>query len=141
MAQEAVVSSSLRINKDNLQWNPQPANFIADVLGTKGPTPGCITATTAGTDVDLSQLGDPGLCTIRNLDSTNWVSYGLWIPGTLNYYPLGELLPGEEYVLRLSRDLGEQFTNTGTGTTASVNRLRLKANGASVNVFVGAFER
>jgi hypothetical protein len=57
------------------------------------------------------------------------------------FYPLIELLPGESYVFRLSRNIQEQYAGTGTGTTAPDNRLRIKANGASCVVLVEAFEK
>lgn len=142
MANEAEIRSSLQISKDNLEYRGQPTVFNADVTGTKGPTPGAITVSTAGTDVDLTALTTPGLCRIQNLeaDGGNYVSYGMWDPEGSKYLPLGELLPGESYVLRLARDIEEEY-GTGTGTTgASTNRLRFKANTAACVVLVEAFE-
>lgn len=142
MANEAEIRSSLQIAKDNLEYRGQPTVFNANVTGTKGPTPGAITVSTAGTDVDLSGLTTPGLCRIQNLeaDSGNFVAYGIWDPEGGKFYPLGELLPGESYVLRLSRVIEEEY-GTGGGTTgASTNRLRFKADTAALVVLVEAFE-
>ncbi len=73
-----------------------------------------------------------------NQDSTNFVEFGIW-DGT-SFYPVGRLLAGESYVLRLSPNLGEEY-GTGTGTTGEgINTLRFKADTASVNVLVEAFE-
>lgn len=147
MANEARVTSNLSIlklrssdNKVLLQYNGQPSAFQADVSGTKGPTPGAITVALAGTDVDLSELTQPGLCRISNQDDTNFVEYGIREPGTNTFYPLGELLPGESYVLRLSRNIQEEYQGTGTGTSTATNFLHFKANTAPVNVLVEAFE-
>jgi len=110
------------------------------VAGDGGPTPGQITCTTTGTNVDLSVLATPGLCRIQNLDGTNFVTVGIWDPETEVFYPLLELLAGESYALRLSRDLAWEFA-TGTGTIGpETNTLRIKADTASCDVLVEAFE-
>lgn len=139
MANEAQVRCTLQIRKDYLNYYSQPSGFNATVTGTKGPTPGAITVSTDGTDVDLSELDSPGLCRLMNLDSTNYVKYGIWEPLTSTFYPLGELLPGESYVLRLARDIGEQY-ETGTGTTGAVNTFRIQAMNDPCVVLVEAFE-
>lgn len=142
MGDEAQIRSSLAIVKDNLEYRSQPTAFSADVAGSKGPVPGAFTATTAGTDTDFSELTTPGLCRIMNLETANFVTYGIWDPEGHTFYPLGELLPGESQVIRLSRDLQEEMgTTVGTGTTgASTNRLRFKAHTANCKVLVEAFE-
>jgi hypothetical protein len=140
MANEATVTASLRITKGNVKHQSVVRQFSDNVSGTDGPTPGAIAVTTAGVDVDLSGLTTPGWCEIRNLDATNFVTYGIWDPEGAKFYPLGELSPGHQVVLKLSRDIEEEF-GTGSGTTgANTNRLRIKADTASCNVFVGAFE-
>lgn len=145
MANEAQVRGSLQILKKSgaitlIDYSSKPTVFKATVTGTKGPAPGAFTVTVLGTDVDFSELTTPGLCVFKNLDPTNFVTYGIWDPENSKFFPLGELLPGEVYVLRLSRDLQEEF-QTGTGTTgADTNRLRFKADTASLDVSVEAFE-
>lgn len=143
MSREATVNCGLLIRKGSLAYQSTPSAFTADVAGTKGPSPGAITVTTAGTDVDLSQLSQPGLCWLQNLEPPggNFVEYGVRDPATSGFYPLGELLPGEGFVLRLSRNLEEEYyPSTGTGTTGPTKRLHLKANGASVDVRCDAFQ-
>jgi len=143
MANEATVRCSLNIRKGHLNYESRPSEFRATVSGTKGPSPAAITITQTGTDVDLSQLEDPGLCRLMNLDTINYVEYGIWDPETERFYPLGEILPGEFYVLRLSRMVGFEVA-TGTGTAdagGGTNRLRIRANVASCIVSVEAFER
>jgi hypothetical protein len=96
-----------------------------------------------GTDVDFSQLTTPALCRIQNLDAADWVTFGIWDPNTGFFYPLGEVLAGETYILRLSRMLQEQYGATGTalaGTAADSNRLRFKATNVPCNVLIEAFE-
>lgn len=140
MANEAIIRTSLQITKGNLEYRSQPTLFYADVAGTKGPVPGCIEVSTVGTNVDFGELTQPALCRIHNLDASNFVEYGVWDPEGSTFYPLGELLAGDTYVLRLSRNLQEEY-GTGTGTTgADTNRLRFKADTAAVNVVVEAFE-
>jgi hypothetical protein len=144
MADEAQIRASLQIKgSGNLDYQSAPTAFTADVAGNKGPVPGAISATAAGvgaggTDVDFSELTQPGLCRIQNLDTTNFITFGIW-DGT-QFFPLGEVLAGESFVFRLSRDLSEEF-GTGTGTTGTAaNSLRIKADTAACNVLVEAFE-
>lgn len=140
MSNEAQIRCSLSIRTGSIHYASQPTAFTADVAGRKGPAPGAFTVSTAGTDADLSELTAPGLCRIQNLDATNYVTFGIWEPDASLFYPLGELLPGETYVLRLSRDLGEQYTSV-TGTGVANNKLRFKADTASVVVLLEAFSR
>ncbi len=143
MANEITVRSGLVIRSGNLRYNSPQQAFRADMSGTpKGPTPGALTVTTVGVDVDLSGLTVPGLVEITNLDETNYVEWGVYDPETLAFFPVGEILPGENYVLRLSRNFQEQYYGTGTGTSAGgeTNRLHLKAHTASCVVQVLAFE-
>lgn len=142
MANEAQIRSSLQILKDPLEYRSQPTVFNADVTGIKGPVPGAITASTAGTDVDLSELTVPGFCRLQNLDSTNLVDFGIWDPESDLFYPLGELQPGEVYVIRLSRNLSSEYgTTPSEGTVGpNTNRFRIKAYVAAVDVVVEAFE-
>jgi hypothetical protein len=137
MSSEATVRSSLQILKQSgsltvLDYQSRPSTFTADVAGTKGPVPGAISVTTAGVDVNLSELTTPGLCRLMNLDAANYVQYGVW--DGVTFHDLGELLPGETFVIRLSRNIG-----LGTGTV--YENLRLRANSATCICVVEAFEK
>ena len=138
MANEAKASVNLVIDKGNMNYRSTPTDFQVSVTTAKGPSPGAITATVAGVDVDLSELASPGLCRIRNLDATNFVMVGLW-DGT-EFYPLFDLGPGEHYLIKLSLYLGYSF-GVGTGTTDAGHTLRIKADTASCVVVVEAFDR
>lgn len=145
MSNEATINAGLQIKVGEIDYQSRPTSFKGNVTGAKGPVPGAITVTIAGTDIDFSQLVLPGYCRIQNLDTTNVVHYGIWDPTIQRFYPLGELLPGETYPLRLSRYLSDAF-GTGTGTIGpdvpgdDNCRLRFKADIASCNVLVEAFE-
>lgn len=135
----------LQIKDGNLFYRPGSTTFKADLDGDAyGPTPGNLLVTVAGIDVDLSNLSSlGGWCRIQNLDevasSANFLSIGAW--DGVTFYPIHELLQGEFYICRLSRDLGEEF-GTGTGTTgAAINTLRLKADNATIPVLVEAFNK
>lgn len=146
MANEVTVVLSLNIRKDALQENPQPTSYQFDMSGTVGPTPGVVTVPTTGAAVDLAELTTPGPCWLVNLDPTNYVEYGIRDPGANIFYPLGELQPwdsagGKPQYVYLSRNLLEEYTGTGTGTTPPGNQLWLKANKASCKVVVKAFDR
>lgn len=153
MADEARIISSLQIQKRAtdgtiiLDYLSRPGAFTADVAGTKGPVPGAIKVSRNGTTVTFSELTTPGLCRLMNLDSTYMVEWGVWNPQNTEFYPVGEILPGESYVFRLSRNLREEYTSPGTGTgtgAAGSAEFRLKAEWAAgtggVNVAIEAFE-
>lgn len=141
MANEARITSFFHINKGNLKYSPIATSFFADVTGTKGPVPGAITVTPTGVDVDFSELTTPGLWRISNLDATNYVTYGTWDPETTKFYPHGELLPGEFFTYRLSRDLGNEYDAT-TGTAGPItNTLQFRADTADCVVVIEAFEK
>jgi hypothetical protein len=134
MANEATIRAGLSIRKAKLDYRSNPQQFTATVNGNSGPTPGAVTAATTGTTVNLSQLtAMGGLCLVMNLDSTNFVEYGVYNGAT--FFPLGELLPGEFSVIRLSRNL--QHGETGTAT---INSLRLRADTAPCRVLIEAFD-
>lgn len=139
MANEIRVTCSLQIKKGNINYQSRPTAFTADMQGDVGPAVGTILVPLAGVNVDLSQLGTPGLCRIQNLDTTNYVVIGIY-DGSI-FFPMLELLPGESYPLRLYREIGTEFTGTGTGTPADVNNLRIKAFGGPCLVLVEAFEK
>ena len=139
MADEATVRSSLQVIKGNLSYQSQPTTFQADVSGTAGPSPGTVIVPTTGVDIYFSQLTTPGLCRLQNLDTGNRFEYGIYDTSNKVFYPLGEVLPGETYVIRLSRNLKKEFAGSGTGQTLDTY-LRLKAYGASVTAQVEAFE-
>lgn len=150
MADEIRITSSLSIRKDNLVYQSQPQSMVIDMVGDpKGPSPGAIAISPTGTDVDLSEIDNPGMCWIQNLDqdeadggSGNYITFGIWDPELSRFYPIGELLPGEFYVLRLSRFIQEEV-GTGTGTVGgpASNRLRLYSNASAINARVEVFER
>lgn len=139
MANEATVTITLSIRKANLTGPPERESFRADVAIGKGPSPGAITVTTDGTDVDLSELTEPGLTKFKNLDDTNFVRVGIHDPDSDLFYPFMKLLPGEAYVVRLA-DIGQEFQGTGTGTGGANNTLRIKADTADCIVQVNAYD-
>ena len=148
MADEARLNSSLQIRKADstgtvqIEYRSQPTSFTADVSAVQGPTPGSFLVSTAGTDVDLTALTIPGLARFQNQDDTNYVQVGMWDPEGVRFYPMLELLPGETYVVRLSRDIEEEFGTGDPGTApagANTNRLRFKAIVADCQCNVEAF--
>lgn len=140
MADEAIVRISLTMKSGYQDYRNNPTSFNADVANPAGPTPGYITASTAGTDVDLSELANPGLCVIQNVDDTNYVHWGIWDPENALFFPIGKLLPGEMSIIRLADNFGVEYQGTGPGTGPHTNRLRIKANTAACGVKVEAFD-
>lgn len=152
MSAEAKVQNSLQIRKTDsttnvvqVDYQSRPTSFTVDVSGAKGPLPGSVSISASGTDIDLSQLTSPGMVHFMNQSAVDYVDLGVYEPATGTFYPLFELGPGESYVMKFSRNFGEEVsgTVTGTGTVATNNTLRARATLASapVNLFVGAFER
>lgn len=144
MANEIQVRSSLQIKNGNQFYQSQPTAFVADQGTAGGPTPGMLLVSQLGTAVSLAQLTAlGGLCWMQNLDPTNYVEYGVYDPDTNEFFPLGEILAGECYTLRLSRFLGSEFgTGTsGTATTGSGVQFMLKAVGGDCQVIVDAFNK
>ena len=141
MSSEATVRADLRIrfSGGNLDYRSTPGQFTADVSAERGPTPGYLLASIDGTTVLFDQLVNPGLCRIENLDTDNYVEYGLH-DGTV-FHPWGELLPGENYVFRFSRNFRQEINVApGTGSTADVNTFFVKANTAACGVIIDCFE-
>lgn len=142
MTVTARVNSSLQINNNVSQQNysSKPTSFIAEVEDGSGPTPGLINVPVGGVDIDLSAITNPGgLIRIQNLSSTNFVELGSW-DGSI-FRPLFELLPGESYVHRLARNLGNIYA-TGTGTSGTdLTTLRLNADTSMCTCLVEAFNK
>lgn len=139
MTNEISVQSGFTIIKKSgaitqINHTPQPSSFRADVTGAKGPTPGAIDVTTAGVEVDLTELSTPGFCRLMNQDDTNYVRYGILDIDGATFHELGELGPGESYVLKLSRLIGKTVGTADEG-------LFLKADTATCVVLVEAFEK
>jgi hypothetical protein len=143
MANEVQVRATLNILSSQLNYKSTPSAYNANLPygnnPAKGPSPGAITVTNVGVNVNFSQLVQPGLCFIQNLstqtnvsatDNTGMVEYGIWDPSVQRFHPLGELLPGEFHIIRLSRHLMVEYgTGPGTGTIAGVhtNSLRIRS--------------
>lgn len=147
MADEVQIRQQVFIKSGNLDHQPRQREWKADMTGAKGPTPGAITATYDGTDIDLSQLTDPGWIDIYNQEPEDGgitVSWGVYDPETDRYYPVGKIAPGQGTgMLHLDELLQFEFDPaTGTGTGNPTNRLRIKAkDGDEANILVQAFER
>lgn len=140
MSDEARVTSGIVIKKGTFEYRSLPVSFTADIDVAKGPTPGAVTVATTGTNVAFSELTTPGLCRLQNLSDTYPVHVGITEPATGLFYPLLFLRPGRSYIIEFSPDLFEEYTNTGTGTSAPTNTLTFKARGGSAVVLIEAFE-
>lgn len=151
MSQEITVRQQLTIGVLDYR-GVGPTAIIDDMDGRFGPTPGSLMIDTDGTDVTLLNITTPGWCEFVNQedpaddvaggDMDGWyVEVGIRDIGTGYFYPLAELRPGKKTIIPLSRNLTEAYTGAGTGTTAAINPLHVRATGGTQRVFVGAFER
>lgn len=145
MADEARVTNSVAVLKRTGTVTQIDRRYSGSFTydASRGPAPGLISVSLTGTDVDLSGLISPGVCVLTNQSATDYVDVGVYEPSTGIFYPLLELPPGKPTVVVLSRNLGEQWsgTVTGTGTDAANNTIRLRANGAACDVSVEAYDR
>lgn len=148
---EGQLQTTLVIRNGNQNWQtPPPGAFVFDMLDNLGPIPGFVLVDMVGVDVDLTSLGTPGMCELRNQEPTlladgtpnqAYVEYGIRDPATGEFYPLGVLRPGRRFVIELSPNLGVAYQGTGTGTTAPVNFFHLRATGGSCSTFIAAFSQ
>lgn len=97
MAEEIFVQAVLEV-KNALFKSPrqgtQVEKFDQTVVG--GGVPGQHTATTAGSNVDLSKLTAAGWCRMVNLDPNNFVEWG---SGSMDL--VGKMKPGEPTLFRI----------------------------------------
>lgn len=155
MSNEIRVSAGLTIQKRDsttntilLEYQSRPSAIVVDMDGGKGPTPGAINVSREGTTVAFGELGTPGWVRIMNIDSTYSFEWGVWNPAQTEFYPVGELAPGEFCVFKFSPNLREEYSSPGTATgtgAAGSSEFRLKADWDSgtsgANALVEAFER
>ena len=150
MANEVTVRTTLQVITGSIEYISRPQQFTADMTGEKGPGPGVVEISIAGTIIDLSEFTTPAFCRIQNIgrvdggtaDANTYVEYGVMDPETSIFYPLGEMLIGESYIIRLSRNIFEEYnTGTGTGTVGpTTNTVFMRASPANQNAVVEAFE-
>ena len=131
MAGTIQVTSGIVVNNNALQYSSYPKSFQAIQTTANGVTPGTVTIATSVTDVVLTGLLVPGIVHIVNLDPNNFVTFGLH--DSTIFRPLGELLPGESWVFRLSRTIL-------TANTAA-DKFAMLADTAAVKVLVAAFDQ
>lgn len=138
MASEISLNVNYTLKKGNLDERGTPNQFNITMNGTKGPTPGSIRVPTTGIVVNLSAIDTPGLCWIHNIDSTNFVTMGVY-DGS-RFYPLLKFPAGVAYPVILSNYINQEFVGTGTGTNADINQLMLIADTAACQVVVKAYD-
>jgi hypothetical protein len=158
MADESVFTYQLNIRKRSADGKVQLMNvrhsgsFRVNVAGNKGPAPGAYDVPLTGLFVDLAELTAPGWCVFKHNGLTSgedpgddpsiyYVDYGIEDLISGRKLILGELQPGWEIPIYLSRNLLEAYNQTGTGTGPANNRLWLISHIAACNVSIEAYER
>lgn len=133
MANEVQWQYSLRLYKPGATGAPPLVNeaysraFSDTLAGSRGPTPGSVLATKAGTDISMTELATQGgWAEFFNKDPTNFVTVGIWIASLSRFDPLAEIPPGLGWVVKLSRYLLTTFAGTGTAAGPAAT-LRIKA--------------
>jgi len=105
MSDEVKVTASLEIINDTFRLEKTGRTTLTFDQTTKGGgVPGTITIPAADTVVDLSDLGTEGWLWMKNLDATNYVSWG---PdnGSSAIAKVGRLEAGEPALFRLEPGL------------------------------------
>lgn len=110
----SVVNGNLRISFPQLtrQYN-QTASGLSDQV---------LSIATTAEDVSFGDVATPGLCVLHNLDTTNYVEYGMSDGGTIK--KLAKLSPGDVHMIRI----------------AASTTLRMQANTAACKVRVLCLE-
>lgn len=136
-----IVNMRITNANGNLQEQTQPTSYQATMVGERGPTPGSLHVPLSGIDANFSELVVPGgLCWLINIDTNgNFCTYGIFDHTFNRFYPLGELLPGQPTLFRLSRFLGTEY-GTGSGTVGHGDTIRFYAVGAPVDIVIKAFD-
>lgn len=149
MAREVTATSSLNIRKVDPDAATVVINkvyqgvYVDTMTGTKGPTPGALTAAVrgdGGTQVSFAQLTRPGWCWFEHLGREDesasvegdYVDVGMYDPVEHKFYPLFELRPGMKFPLPLSRNIQESFLGPGTGSAGLGETTRLMLIGYPV---------
>lgn len=99
MADEITVEATLTIDNGNLQRADPDDPLVITQAVAKGPVPGMVTVTTTAAAISLTGLTTYGLVKVKNMSSTNYVSYGVYVSSV--FYPLIRIKPGEYYVWRM----------------------------------------
>ena len=110
----SVVNGNLRISLPQLtrQYN-QTASGLSDQV---------LSIATTAEDVSFGDVSTPGLCVLHNLDTTNYVEYGMSDSGTIK--KLAKLSAGDVHMIRI----------------AASTTLRMQANTAACKVRVLCLE-
>lgn len=138
MANEAQVRATLQVITGNHNHQTHGGEFNVNMATPVGPTPGAVLINTTGEDINFTELTTPGWVWMKNLDSANYVEWGLH-DGSV-FHPVGILRPGKCALFEFSPNLGEEHTIAGTGTTGTVNVLHLRANTATCQILINAWE-
>ena len=123
MANEISLSITFNLANGSHTEKITTGTINVDQSAVGGSVPGVVSIGTSEEDVDLSELSTLGWLYMRNLDTTNYVSYGKK-DGSNNMQAIGRMEAGEPCLFRLE-----------PGAT-----LRMQANTAACNVLIKAFE-
>lgn len=137
---------TIQINKGNLRYFPRSEAILADFETDEpqGETPGGILIPEDGMDIDFAEITNfGGIIHFKNREAAGgpYFTYGKYDPSVSKFHPVHDVLPGEEYVARLSRWLLAEFAGTGTGSSGSNSTFYVKAFGGPCRAYIGAFDR
>lgn len=127
MSNEILINSTIQVKNGNLWYPATSGSLQADMANVGGPTPGSIVVatTSTGTKIEVAaELTQPGWIRLQNLDDTNFVEWGIF---DSSFLPVGELLPGEHCIFRISRNYSAGGTRS-MRARADTAYLKLRAD-------------
>lgn len=147
MSGEITVSATLKVKMGNLDYQSRPTQLKADLVTARPPGPGQVYCpANVVTSVSFANMSNPGWCRIQNLGDdaglSQYVDVGMYDTVNGIFLPMIELLNGDSYPVRLSRNLGEvDSVPAPTGTSVYTRAvLAILSLGYDVKVLVEAFD-
>jgi len=92
MADEITIIAGISVAKSNLSATIPTTSSTVDLSGTKFIR-NCQAVGTTYEAVSVGDLSSAGWCMIKNLDTTNYVEFGVEVSAA--FYPFVKILPGE----------------------------------------------
>lgn len=142
MANEVSINFNAAVRVPSAMPRSYGFTIQRNCLSYQGPSPGFLTATTTGIQIDTSKITNLSFGIFTNLSTTARLQLGVKDTSSGNFEPFAELDPLESWPIPLARILGTEETGgAGTGTAGSGGVLWAKGVGASVDLVAELFGR
>lgn len=118
MANEIKLTRTISYENGTLKYTYSPGSVNLP-QATKGYTDKTVSVTSAESDLSLTELGTPGICILRSLESTTTGLTIQWGPKTSTggILPIGRLTPKQEAMITVATSTCViRWKNTAAGT-------------------------